>query len=85
MKKFNYYLSKNPQRGFKVGDKVALFIQVNNEYLTGAIRYFEIFSEGIYAVFGNYRASLGSLQRYRPFMDGGALVTANATQLSINF
>lgn len=83
MTKFNYYLSKEPHNGFKVGQKVAIFIQVNNEYLTGAIRYFEEFSDGAFAVFGEYRAKVETLQRYRPFMDGRN--TQNAMELSINF
>ena len=66
-----------------MGDKVALFIQVNNEFLTGVLRYFEVFSDGVYAVFGEYRAKLEWLQAYRPYMDGGS--TQKAVELSINF
>ena len=83
MAKFNYYLSKKPHGGFKVGEKVALFIQVNNEYLTGAIRYFEEFSDGVFAVFGTYRAKVETLQYYHPYMDGCS--TQKAVELSINF
>ena len=83
MAKFNYYLSKKPQRGFKVGDKVAIYVDVNNEYLTGVLRFFEIFSDGIYAVFGDYRAKIEWLQRYLPYMDG--ISTPEERQLSLNF
>lgn len=83
MKKVVYHISKEPQRGFKVGDKVAYYIQANKEYLTGVLRHFEIFSDNIYAVFGNYRAEVKGLQRYLPYMDSRS--TPNAVQLSINF
>lgn len=83
MAKFNYYLSKKPHGGFKVGEKVATYIAVNNEFLTGILRYFEVFSDGVYAVFGEYRAKLEWLQAYRPYMDGGSV--SNSVQLSINF
>ena len=83
MAKFNYYLSKNPQRGFKVGDKVAIYINVNNEYLTGILRFFEIFSDGIYAVFGDYRAKVEWLLHYLPYMDG--VSKPKEVQLSLNF
>ena len=62
MPRFNYYISKKPHGGFKVGEKVAIFIRVNDEYLTGVLRYFEEFSDGVFAVFGDYRARL-SLDR----------------------
>jgi len=75
MKKFNYFLSKEPHGGFKVGDKVAIYIDINNEYLTGVLRYFEIFSDGIFAVFGDYRAKLECLLMYRPHMERGKEVT----------
>lgn len=84
MKKINYYLSTKPHRGFSVGDKVAIYIDVNNEFLTGVLRYFEIFSDGVYAIFGDYRAKLEWLQRYRPYMDGGNS-RPDAVQLSLNF
>ena len=42
MATFNYYLSKKPHGGFKVGEKVATYIAVNNEFLTGILRYAEI-------------------------------------------
>ena len=83
MTKFNYYLSKKPHRGFSVGQKVAAYIQVNNEYLTGVLRYFEVFSDSVYAVFGNYRIDVRQLLHYIPFMDG--CKTQNAVQLSFNF
>lgn len=83
MARFNYYISKKPHGGFKVGEKVAIFIRVNDEYLTGVLRYFEEFSDGVFAVFGDYRARLGDLQYYRPYMDGRS--ASGAVQLSLNF
>lgn len=84
-------LSRKPQYGYKVGDIVGIYEANNDVYYCGAICYFDITERGIEVVIDDlkgesYRSLISYVQRYRPFMDKGALSShSKEKQLSLNF